>query len=355
MRARAVMLVVAALAIAVGPACGDDDDDDAAAETKESKAGTFLVLAGAADEKAPADVGLFGFYPSRIAVQAGDVIRFENGSGAIPVPHMVTRGVGADIPARLPPPLVPGVGQVPRVWGLCVSDEAGDPSATDCADGSKAPYPPSEDTLKMPAFAGQGFYNSGIFDKGQVVEMPIAADAEADSYTFFCYLHPATMELTVDIVPAGDDTQTQDQLDAAAAKDIAKDATDGVAAEAAAASIDRPPAIIQAGAEQGRAVVTRFFPSTVIIAAGEAVTWTNEGFDPHVVALGQDVGPHDPENFAPPMPAPGGDYTGGFAISGVFGHAPFPTTTYALRFPKPGKYRFFCPIHPGMAGEISVS
>lgn len=32
--------------------------------------------------------------------------------------------------------------------------------------------------------------------------------------------------------------------------------------------------------------------------------------------------------------APGDDYTGGAAISGVFGGPPFPSTTYALRLPR---------------------
>jgi plastocyanin len=90
------------------------------------------------------------------------------------------------------------------------------------------------------------------------------------------------------------------------------------------------------------------------VPAGTTVTWVNEGADPHVVSLGGDVGPHDPENFAPPTIPPGEEYTGGEAISGVFGNPPFPSTTYALTFPEPGRYAYLCPIHPGMAGVVEV-
>jgi hypothetical protein len=51
--------------------------------------------------------------------------------------------------------------------------------------------------------------------------------------------------------------------------------------------------------------------------------------------------------------APGDDYTGGAAISGVFGGPPFPSTTYAP-VPESGRYAYLCPIHPGMAGVVDV-
>jgi plastocyanin len=163
------------------------------------------------------------------------------------------------------------------------------------------------------------------------------------------------MEITVQVVAASTPTQSQQDLDGEASELIEADAADGKAAEAAATSATRPAATVQAGAEKNKAVVTRFFPAAVSIRAGEMVTWVNAGFDPHVIALGRPVGAHAPENFAPPTIPSGAAYKGGFAISGVFGHAPLPTTSYALRFPQPGNYDFFCPIHPGMSGRVQVA
>jgi len=315
--------------------------------------GTFTIVSGAAGEEGGTDTNVFDFYPSEVQVRPGDTLRFENGSGAVPVPHTVTRGTGADVGTQLPPPVAEGVGQVPAVWGACVSEEALALEDTDCPDGN-ADYPADGDTVDMAPFADQGFYNSGIFDPGQMVVMPVAEDAAPGTYAFVCYLHPATMEMTVEVVGPDEQVQTQDDLDAAAQEAIGADLADGNEATAAAESADRPRDVVQAGAEQGAAVVTRFFPTEITVAAGTTVTWVNEGNDPHVVSFGANVGPHDPENFAPPTIPPGDDYTGGAAISGVFGAPPFPSTTYALRFPDPGRYAYLCPIHPGMAGVVEV-
>ena len=328
---------------APGPTGGAATDD-----------GTFTIVSGAAGEGAASDVGVFDFYPSQVQVRPGDTLRFDNGSGSVPIPHTVTLGTGADIGASLPPPVAEGVGQVPAVWGACVSEEPLTPEDTECPDGN-AGFPPSGDTVELDAFAGQGFYNSGIFDPGQTVVVPIADDVAPGSYTFVCYLHPVTMDIAVEVVAPDQEVQSQSDLDAAAEEAIAADLADGDAALAAMDDADLPGDTVQAGAEQGAAVVTRFFPTTITVPSGTTVTWVNEGNDPHVVSFSDDVDPHGPENFAPPTIAPGADYTGEPAISGVFGNPPFPSTTYALRFPEEGRFPYYCPIHPGMAGVVEVS
>src|SRR5690606_29790573 len=156
-------------------------------------------------------------------------------------------------------------------------------------------------------------------------------------HTFVCYLHPATMEMTVEIVEPGSQVQSQADLDAAADEAIAADLADGEAAGQAAAGADRPADTVQAGSEQGAAVVTRFFPTALPVRGGTTVTSINGGIDPHVVALGREDGPHAPENFAPATIPAGEDYIGSAAISGVFGGPPFPATPYALRFADPGR------------------
>jgi plastocyanin len=327
--------------------------ESAPAASEAAAQETFTIIAGSAGEGDTDDLGVFDFYPSEVQVRPGDTLWFDNGSGAIPVPHTVTLGAGTDVGTEMPPPVAEGVGQVPAVWGECVSDAALTPEDTSCPDGD-ATFPPEGDTVDMEPFVAQGFYNSGIFDPGQRVVVPIADDAAPGTHTFVCYLHPATMELTVEVVDAGQEVQSQADLDAAAQEAIATDLADGAEAIAATEDADRPADTVQAGAEQGAAVVTRFFPTEISVPAGTTVTWVNEGNDPHVVALGQEYGPHAPENFAPPTIPPGGDYTDGPAISGVFGAPPFPATTYALRFPDPGRYTYLCPIHPGMAGVVEV-
>ena len=373
MKLRIIAVLAAFLLITAGCSGADDTADDtppdaapadapdATVEPTVSESGaaagapeTFTIISGAAGEGDEDDVGVFDFYPSEVQVRPGDTLRFDNGSGAVPVPHTVTLGTGAGIGADIPPPVAEGVGQVPAVWGMCVSEEPLTPQDTTCPDGD-APFPAAGDTIEMDPFTGQGFYNSGIFDPGQTVVMPIAQDTAPGTHTFVCYLHPATMEMTVEIVGDDQAVQSQRDLDAAAQEAIAADLVDGTEAVAAAEAADRPAGTVQAGSEQGAAVVTRFFPGEISVEAGDTVTWVNEGNDPHVVALGEEFGPHAPENFAPPTIPPGGDYTGGPAISGVFGNPPFPATTYALRFPDPGRYTYLCPIHPGMAAVIDVN
>lgn len=130
------------------------------------------------------------------------------------------------------------------------------------------------------------------------------------------------------------------------------EATEPTKAPAAAEDADGTFTIVSgAAAEEGDTDVNAFdfHPSEVQARPGDTLR-----FETHVVSFGDDVGPHDPENFAPPTIPPGDDYTGGAAISGVFGGPPFPSTTYALTFPDPGRYAYLCPIHPGMAGVVEV-
>jgi plastocyanin len=338
-RARRWVVVAVGLLVA---ACGG--------VTQTSGASTFIVRAGEVGEGSPPDLGLFEFYVSRLRVHAGDRIRFDNGSGAISVPHTVTF---SDKPDQMPPPVLPEVGQVPLAWAQCVAPQGLPAGTTECPDGSRTAFPPTGTVITLPAFTGKGYYNSGIFDGGQAVEVPIAEDISPGSYTFVCYLHPTTMDLEVDVVPEDQPTQTQADLDLESTRQVEVDVGDGLAAERSAALAARPPGTVQAGSEQGKAVVMRFFPVQITVPVGSAVTWINNGSDPHVVAFGRAVGPHDAQNFAQPSLASGSEYTGGFAISGAIG-AGAPSQVYALRFPKPGRYAYICPIHPGMAGMIEV-
>jgi plastocyanin len=347
---RALLLGAAVVLLA---ACADGDETAPSDEGDEAGPRTFTIRAGEADDSIP-NAGLFAFYPSAVKVHAGDIVVIENGSGEIPVPHTITLGTPADIPDRIPPPLAPEVGQVPAAWGKCVSEQQLDPRTTDCPAGSAA-FPPAEEVVSMPDFDSQGFYNSGIFDPEQSVELPLSDGISPGTYNFFCYLHPGTMTLQIDVVGDDESTQTQDDLDAQADEQRQEDLADAMTALEAGQQADLPEDTVLAGSERGNAVVTAFFPQEITVQEGTEVTWINRGFDPHVVAMERGVGPHDPENFGPPSVPPGSEYDGGFEISGVFGNPPFPTKRFSLKFVEEGEYIYVCPIHPGMGGTIRVS
>lgn len=143
--------IIAALLLAVAGCSGADETptaDEASptqaapdATVSETQAaanganGALTILSGAAADEGDTDIGVFDVYLSEVQVRPGDALRFENGSGAIPVPHTVTLGTGADVGTNLPPPVAEGVGQVPAVWGTCVSQEPLAPEDTDCPHG----------------------------------------------------------------------------------------------------------------------------------------------------------------------------------------------------------------------------
>ncbi len=122
-----------------------------------------------------------------------------------------------------------------------------------------------------------------------------------------------------------------------------------------------------------------FFPPDLTIRAGDSVSWKSGGVLFHTVSFGLDprkiplaipVGKDahgapilevNPAITTPVIPA-GGVYTGGVANSGVGltgNYAALPGQTFikapfVLTFSKPGVYRYYCLIHPGMAGVIRV-
>ena len=123
-----------------------------------------------------------------------------------------------------------------------------------------------------------------------------------------------------------------------------------------------------------------FLPRNLTIHVGDRVTWRSGGVHFHTVSFGIDprktpllvpVGKDahgapilavNPVIAAPVVPA-GGIYTGGIASSGIGGltgnylNLPgqqFLKAPFTLRFAKPGVYTYYCLVHPGMAGTITV-
>jgi len=97
---------------------------------------------------------------------------------------------------------------------------------------------------------------------------------------------------------------------------------------AMAAVVSYAPA---AAAPEGSTVVMAkdfmFAPTSLTVAAGSTVTWTNRDDEPHTVV----------------------------SEGGLFRSAALDTNeSFSFRFDKPGTYRYTCSIHPRMTGTIVV-
>jgi len=84
-------------------------------------------------------------------------------------------------------------------------------------------------------------------------------------------------------------------------------------------------------AAEGSAIVMArdfmFAPTSLTVAAGSTVTWTNRDDEPHSVV----------------------------SASGLFRSGALDTNeSFSFRFDKPGTYRYTCSIHPRMVGTIVV-
>ncbi len=136
---------------------------------------------------------------------------------------------------------------------------------------------------------------------------------------------------------------------------------------------------VQAGTGTATDTLNGFVPAQLTIHVGDRVTWKSGGVHLHTVSFGLDPrttplfvpvgkdkhGPilaWNPRVFDPIVPKDG-IYQGGVASSGVaaltgnYANLPgqtFLQTPFTLTFTKPGIYKYYCLIHPGMAGTITV-
>jgi plastocyanin len=93
-----------------------------------------------------------------------------------------------------------------------------------------------------------------------------------------------------------------------------------------------PPTTAKLAAAAANQVVVdnfSFGPTTLTVAAGTKVTWTNDDDDLHTV-----VSETDPKLFKSPALDTG--------------------DSYSFTFDKPGTYRYFCSLHPHMQGVVVV-
>lgn len=350
--ARLGIVVVIGVTTGCGSGGGGTPPTAAATVSVPSGPATLTVGVGGVDPGNPLH-DLLAFFPSAISAHPGDTLRLVNPTKE--TPHTVTFGVLPDH-SNQPQLIAPGVGFTPIAGGPCISTQPVTASTTTCPGAPAAPPPapagtPAPEVTLPGPFAGQPFYNSGIFVGGQTTSLQLAPTLAPGAYRFICMLHP-TMVATLTVVAAGKPVQSTAALTAAAARAVTADIAD---AAKAAGAVPAPPAgTVQAGTMGKEETVNQFFPQTVTVSAGQTVTWRDVLYEPHVIVFGRQITPDDPLVFGPPNPASGSSYTTGLAVSGLIGGKPFPSSTYVLTFPTAGSYSYICAIHPGMAGVVTV-
>jgi plastocyanin len=282
---------------------------------------TWVAQAGGSDQNEALQA--LQFYPATITINAGDSITWRFPAGE---PHTVTF-LG---PKSAPPP-------------------PNDPSVPAPAGGS---------TYDGSAYTSSGFL---LLGKSYTLTFP-----KAGSYTYYCLIHGEMVGKVV-VQPGGTAYSTTvgavlQQEPVAAAADL-KTANDSVAQFPY--TIGGPHLV--AGISPGlgnppltNASVVRFLDgnklsdTTVTIAAGTTVTWTNRDTNnPHTVTFpvaGQQLPPMDP--FSPP--SGGTTYDGSTLVnSGPL----FPGQSFSLTLTKPGTYTYNCLFHDdteNMVGTIVV-
>ncbi|HWG86039.1 MAG TPA: plastocyanin/azurin family copper-binding protein [Deinococcales bacterium] len=393
------------LALAATACASDTEDTDTAGGGDEDGARTVTVNVDG--ELEGGNVALLGYFPRELTVRQGDTVRFAFQPGD---PHTVTFGTLVDdvLGAMAggeegPPP--PGAEKIPQVFG-----DDGQIVATGAAPCFTQEEPPSDgapcEGEQQPFDGSHTIYSSGLLAPGQDFEMALAEDVEPGTYQYFCLLHGPGMGGTVTVVGADEEAPGPEEVEQAAADELA--AVEERAADALAAQPEGTLPGFEEMIPQGNVLaggfvegqdgepsvdILQFGPREASVSAGESVTWLFVG--PHTVSfnapqdatppviLGEDGLPAaNPKAFAPQGGAPGappppegggeeeapegppppptvidaGEWDGqGFFSSGFLPSFPPNLLAYKITFTRAGTYNYVCLIHPDMEGTVTVS
>jgi len=332
----AIVVLVVALAATIGWGLRRTSVDKRHLLVRETAAPTTLVVvAGTPDPVGPTRE-YPAFFPSATRVHAGDAITFTNQTPD--VPHTVTFGVAPDH-SNQPVFGSHGGGPIPVVVAPCASSQALTTSSFACDSTSAS----------TPGFDGQAYYNSGIIGGQQSFTLPISPRLRPGTYHYYCLIHP-DQRGTIIVEPHGVPTQLQATVDAAARQEEQR-ATNTIAALQPPQAL--PDGVVQAGVTGPSASLNQFFPSGIHINAGQTVTWQDRSGTPHVMLFDEYLDAAT-ATFSPPTGPSGSSYAGGPFNTGPIGDLPYPSTTFALRFTRPGTYTYVCSFHPGMGGTVVV-
>jgi plastocyanin len=295
------------------------------------------------------------YFPGSVQARPGDTVTFRNRSNQ--APHTITFGVAPNR-SNGPRPVTAQGKFNPAVFGPCVTDSTPSPTLDACPT-------PSQPGESLPAYAGKGYWNSGILSPDvpgappnpnappKEVQIKLDAAIAPGQYIYLCLLH-AFMAGSIEVVD--DDA---DRLAPEAVSQAGRDAFQQ--AQASAQEIPEPTAAkgaVTAGWGDKIVAVNRFSPKKIAVKVGETVAWKlGSPYEPHTVTFESPF--QSPEDEGVPAPGgipPRGKYAGGFAHSGIFGPKPaFPSDSYSLTFTKVGTYPYICVLHPGMTGQVQVT
>jgi plastocyanin len=119
--------------------------------------------------------------------------------------------------------------------------------------------------------------------------------------------------------------------------------------------------VVRAGVnapKDANVAVLEYLPAAITVKVDTPVTWSWKGtIEPHSVtflAPGQQLPPpgSDPTLFGATPPI--GAYDGQSFVNSGLQPAGAPAKPFTMSFAKPGKFSYYCVIHPGMVGTVNV-
>jgi plastocyanin len=227
-------------------------------------------------------------YACLIHPEMTGVIRVRDENGVVPE----TQTASQDIPAD--------------AQTVVIANLAFDPATITVSTGTTVAWT-NDDSVPHTVTSTDGAFDSGIFDPGGSFAFTFN---EPGSFPYVCQLHPRMQgTITAEGEPVAGGTRAAQPAEGAAAP----------AAQAAA------PAPAAASGMSVSIVDFAFEPAALRVAAGDTVTWTNDGLAPHTV-------------------------TGDFADSGVLD----PGQTFSHTFDSEGTFDYFCAVHPDMVGSVAA-
>lgn len=233
------------------------------------------------------------------------------------------------------------------------------------------PNPDAAVPMGGPSFNGSGVASSGFLEPGAEFKLTFTAPG---TYRYVCDIHQ-NMDGALVVKPVSEPVALTPAAAAGAALDhffrldFSGRAIPLILKESEVTTPDGERFHeLAAGVGDGHLEISRFLPQSIVIRAGDWVTWANKDPEtPHTVTflpggvLPDFSGP-PPEGFSPFIPMGGNSYSGAEMInSGMLVNDPrfaalSAGESFSMTFTTPGTYQYLCVFHAevGMFGTVSV-
>jgi plastocyanin len=215
-------------------------------------------------------------------------------------------GVGVPTPGDPGVPVAPGTGgAAPSTASVTIGDRVFQPSATTVAVGGSVTFENADGDEHTATSTGGGGIDSGTLAPGGSYR---ATFPSAGTFDFLCAFHP-DMRGSIRVV-------------------VAADAPASAPAAVPRATPSPTPAVDPEGTRVRVDIADLVFkPTTIQVAAGTTVDWTNRGAAPHTVS------------------AADGSFDSGVLDAGG---------SYSRTFETTGSYGYLCQVHPTMTAVVEV-